>query len=343
MTISKNIISSIINEESNYDLIKDSIDSIYAEFYKITNIVKDNTYSDHGTILKSGEALTPQTAAGCIYDYVRTTKFLRGVYKALNTKINLLSNRKVKLLYAGSGPFASLVLPLLPLFKETDVEIDIIDFHKGSIDAVNTLISHYGYEKYFDKIIVGDATEFNSEDKKYDIIISETMRNALSIEPQVAISLQLYKFLAEDGIFLPEKISVTAVVADLHSELSTSKSKWQNFWLNIKRYQAINRRIVLGDVFILEKNVREKYDFSEIDKNLMNLETYEVPKKLGEMKDLIFLTTINIFDDIVLSEQDNSGLTKVYFDQNTRFLTGGEQLKFQFLLGPYPKVITSIV
>ena len=319
-----------------------SIEQIFLEYYKITKLVNNSKNTDHGTLLSNGEALTPQTAAGCIYDYVRTTKFLRAVFRAINSKKNNTTNGKVKILYAGSGPFASLLLPLLPLLKDAEIEIDIIDFHKGSIDALNTLINNYGYDNYFDKIIVGDATEFNSTEKKYDIIISETMRNALATEPQVAISLNLFQFLADDGIFLPEKITLTAVVANLQRELSTSKSKWKTFWLKVKRSQAINSRIVLGDVFILDKNVKENYDFSDIDKNIINLKNIEVPKELRRMKDLILLTTIKIFDNIILSEEDNTGLTKIYFDQNVRFLTGGEKLEFKFQLGSYPRIITQI-
>jgi len=344
MTIPYKYINYILDEESSFELIKKSIDSIFIEFYKLTGLTQNSKYHDHGTLLSNGEALTPQTAAGCIYDYVRTAKYLRSVWKAVNNKKTGLVTGKVKILYAGSGPFASLLLPLLPLLSENEIEIDIIDFHQGSIDALNSLINYYDYQNYYDKIIVGDATKFqNADNKKYDIILTETMRNGLAIEPQVAITVHLLQFLADAGILLPEKINITAVVADLQSELSTSKSKWKTFWFNIKKTQAVINRIVLGDVFVLDKNVRENYDFSDYDKNLINLKKIEVPKKLGRIKDLILLTTINIFDDITLKEEDNTGLTKIYFDQNVGFLKGGEKLEFKYQLGSYPKIITEIL
>ena len=45
------------------------------------------------------------------------------------------------------------------------------------------------------------------------------------------------------------------------------------------------------------------------------------------MRNLILLTEIIIFDDVILSEEDETGLTKLYFDQNLG-PCGGKEIKF---------------
>ncbi len=60
-----------------------------------------------------------QTAAGSILDYIKTTKFLRAIKKAIDFQLNYLAKEKIKIMYVGTGPFASLIIPLIPLYKET--------------------------------------------------------------------------------------------------------------------------------------------------------------------------------------------------------------------------------
>ncbi len=202
----------ILNEESIYKEVKDSIDKIAQSFYQITNLPSKVEKADHGSKLPDGEALSPQTAAGCIFDYVRTTKFLRGIKKAIDFQLKN-KNDKVKIMYVGSGPFATLLLPLLPLFSESQLVVNIIDFHISSIKALHKILSIYDLEKYFDEILIIDALEYkNDKNYSFDLIIIETMQKALIAEPQVAITNYFSKFLAKDGILIPEEIKISAAL-----------------------------------------------------------------------------------------------------------------------------------
>ena len=112
----KESIEIILNEKSKYSDIKDSIDKLAMNFYQITNLSGNLKKAEHGTILPDGEALTPQTAAGCIFDYVRTTKFLRGIKKALDFQVNTLKKKKVHIMYVGCGPHATLLVTLMKFY-----------------------------------------------------------------------------------------------------------------------------------------------------------------------------------------------------------------------------------
>ena len=206
------------------------------------------------------------------------------------------------------------------------------------------LISHYGFNNYFNEILCDDAVNYqHKKEYLYDIIIIETMQKALYAEPQVAITNHVSQYLAKDGFLIPEAMKVSAVLADLRSELSSSSSKWTNFWFNIKRADAKNKRIFLKDVFVLDKNIRTKYDTKNLTDNRILLPTIPIQSSVGRMRDLILLTEIIIFDDVILSEEDETGLTKLYFDQNLGPVEAGKQIKFSYQLGSYPRFLMEYV
>jgi hypothetical protein len=334
----------ILNEHSKYGAIKDAIDNLAGNFYRITNLAGNVKKAEHGIILPDGEALTPQTAAGCIFDYVRTTKFLRGVKKAIDIQLNTQGKNKIKIMYVGCGPHATLLFPLIPLYDETQLEINLIDYHQESIDSLKLLISHYGLSNYFNEILCDNAVNYHhKKEYLYDLIIIETMQKALYAEPQVAITNHVSQYLATDGFLIPEAIKVSAVLADLRSELSSSSNKWTNFWFNIKRADAKNKRIFLKGVFVLDKNIRTKYDTRNLTANRISLPTVPIKSRVGRMRDIILLTEIIIFEDIILSEEDETGLTKLYFDQNLRPVEEGKQIKFSYQLGSNPRFLMEYV
>jgi len=61
------------------------------------------------------------------------------------------------------------------------------------------------------------------------------------------------------------------------------------------------------------------------------------------MSNLILLTEIVIFEDVILSEEDETGLTKLYFDQNLGPVKEGKQIRFSYLLGSYPRFLMDYV
>lgn len=290
-----------------------------------------------------GEYLSPRTAAGSILDYVRTTKFLRGIKKAIDYQLNIIGKNSVDIMYVQPGPNAELILPLLPLYKNNQLSVNIIGFHKQSIDAVNSLISHFELKEYFGEIITGDPLLFeNSSENKFDLLIIETIQKALVTEPQLALTNHLSKFLADDGALIPEQIKVTAALADLPTELAFSDSKWTNFWLNIKRKNALNNRIFLNELLIVDKNITEEHNLSDLPNKQINLVSVKVTNETSRMKNLILLTEINIFDDVILSEEDDTGITKLYFDRDVPSIEIGMTINFSYQLGSYPRFLLNV-
>ena len=61
---------------------------------------------------------------------------------------------------------------------------------------------------YSIKLLNEDATKYQITEDTPDIIISETMQNALPKEQQVSIFLNLMRQVKFDSIFIPEKIEL---------------------------------------------------------------------------------------------------------------------------------------
>lgn len=332
----------ILNENSTFGNIKNSIDELHKSFSGITNLTGKLEKAQSGIIFSEGEALSPISAAGTILDYVKTTKFIRGVKNAIDSQLESHNKKKVKLLYVGPGPYASLIIPLLPLFNENQLVVNLIDFHQESIDAVKKIIAKYELNKYVNQILAMDATKYLNQDQQFDIIIIDTIQKALVTEPQVALTKHFSQFLAGNGTLIPQEVKVSAVLADLQSELSFSPTNRKSFWMNLKRKNAVNRRILLDDIFVLDKNVNEKYFSNSLVNNQITLPKAKVQNKIGRMVNLILLTEITIFDNIILSEEDDTGLTKLYYDQNIKPVNEGTEISFYYQLGSYPRFLMEL-
>lgn len=159
--------------------------------------------------LESGKAIGSTWAALCIDDLLRTKRFVKGVYEAVKSLLDE-GKASVEILYAGSGPFATLVLPLTTIFREDQVRIRALEINPASGQHLKQLIGALGIEGYFRSIEQVDASCYQIPNaNEIDILLSETMQRGLEKEPQVAIMYNLVPQLREDVILIPEKIELS--------------------------------------------------------------------------------------------------------------------------------------
>lgn len=208
----EDIIKVILDKNSStMQLMKVSKDLLdfFDQFSGLKNInhlnLKDLTQS---TLLDSGVAISPPEAASCIAEYMRTTKFLRGVYEAIIDMKEKFNGEKIHLLYAGTGPFATLITPLLHLFDPKDLEVTFLDIHESSLNILKSLYQTLNLTEFVKEYRCEDASTYKLASKTH-IILSETMRSALEDEPQVNITLNLLPQVCEGGLFLPQRIELT--------------------------------------------------------------------------------------------------------------------------------------
>lgn len=224
--ILKSITDTIIDEASKPTLLHKVLNEFAEHCSEISHIKPDPTFDAWAddTFLQNGVAINPQAAAFCIMDYQRSVVFIRGVYSAIKTARRRFEGQSIKILYAGCGPFATLLLPLLTKFQPGELDIFFLDIHQCSLDSVKQLIQHFDLGHHTIQTLQADACDYQ-HDSELHLVIAETMQKSLEQEPQFAVTANLAPQLADHGIFIPERIEVELCLAYLKDEQEIFKSQ----------------------------------------------------------------------------------------------------------------------
>lgn len=159
--------------------------------------------------LDTGKAIALKWAAACVDDRIRTQRFVRGVHAAIKDLLKKKGGKPVTILYCGSGPFATLVMPLITVFSSLQLQFIFLEVNPISVEYLKKTLTSFNAQAYLKFIFVGDATTFQlPEGTEADILLVECLQRALESEPQVAINYNLLPQLNEDVVLIPKKISL---------------------------------------------------------------------------------------------------------------------------------------
>ncbi len=159
--------------------------------------------------LPSGKALAPFYAAACIQDPLRTKKFARGVFEAVSAAQKRFPGERLHLLYAGTGPFATLILPLCTVFSPSEIGFTLLEAHPESARHLHKVIDAFGLQDFVHSIEETDATIYQAS-QPFHILLIETMQAGLATEPQLAITQHLVPQLVPGGTLIPQAITIQA-------------------------------------------------------------------------------------------------------------------------------------
>lgn len=173
------------------------------------------------TRLRYGTAIAPVEAGHCIFDAFRTRAFATGVIDAIEHRRRVDPTRPVRVVYAGCGPFASLLLPACVQFGPDELQCTLIDLHDRSVASVRRVVTALGFDRHIVAIEQADATSYVLTDQ-VDVIVVECMLRGLSREPQVAITWNLVNQAGADVILVPEGIRLYLCAVDT-GELAPSQ------------------------------------------------------------------------------------------------------------------------
>jgi len=312
----------ILDCADDFVVMKQSVDTLYQLFCCITQVDALNLNGNKDIMLSSGKAISTAAAAHCLLEMKRTAVFLRGIRKAITNKIAENKNSPIQLLYAGTGPYGTLVIPLLTLFSKEEIRVDLIDINSESLNALQILIKALQLENCIGEVYCTDATTFIVE-KKYDIVVSETMLACLKNEPQVAIMQNLIPQLPPEAIFIPEEISIDAALTNPkmeHERLFYYESEQPPF-----------RRIALGNLFTVNKQ--------NLNPNNMQ-KTLTIPDE-KEFPALKLFTTVQVFGNEILSENDSSiTMPVIFYDLHRQPV---RHVAFEYIQGQKPHIESRVI
>jgi predicted RNA methylase len=292
-----------------HDKLAPAITDYVALLSQIVKIDSDDEQNRKHIQSEMGQAIGTFWAAQCVKEILRTQRFVRSLFSAIKEKLKQKSG-PVQVIYAGTGPFAALALPVMMHFTPAEVQFTLLEINQQTYDVLLKVLYAFNLNAYIAKCEVADATIYQVENKNIDIVLSETMSRALIKEPQVAIMLNFARQLPSDTIFIPEEINVG---------LSTQHKSGTEPKL-IKRLMEFNT------------SLRQKLVDNTIDFN-WQFDEVAVKTELEEGESLFFSTEIKVYEANCLDFNDCSLnlLERVKTDK-----LDPENLKFRYALKETP-------
>lgn len=331
----------ILDECSTAAQTREALDQLAAFFSAIGGIEPDRSFAGwrEDAFLAQGVAINPGAAAFCLRDYQRSAFFMRGVYAALATLRHRFAGERLRILYAGCGPFALQLLPILEKFAPDSLDIILLDIHQESLDSVGKLLPLLapGHDRV--KRIRRDASTYQHAAPLH-LIIAETMQKSLEQEPQLAVTANLAPQLAQGGIFIPERIEVELCLANLAQEQTLLT---QGDPVNAASLEAEGRRVPMATLLCLEASNAAPLMASAIWHKTssqweIDLGAVEIPA-LGPEHTLeaVLFTRVQVYDSIRLGDYDCQ-LTLPSRPPELSLLTPNSSFRASYQLGAYPRL-----
>lgn len=212
------ITSSLLEDQINYQTLSQSTNDFFRLLMDITQMIASDEDHLKSVLLPHGKGIGPYWAALCVKDMIRTRNFTRGLYFAIQAAKVRFPDTPIHILYAGTGPFATLALPLTTVFTSEEIQFTFLEANPPSFEMLHRTIQAFEMEPFIKNIVLTDATLYQPSETIH-ILLSETMQRALDTEPQVAITQHLVQYLHPDGFLLPESIVVQAGLLNPADEL----------------------------------------------------------------------------------------------------------------------------
>ena len=197
----------------DYEQLSKAIFQLREFYLKISEVDLENDMNRKDIHLSNGKALGTSWAARCVDDIIRTKKFVSGVYQAVQKLLGEHPEKRVHILYAGTGPFGTLVTPLTTLFSSDQLQFTFLELNSVSYQKIQQVVKRMEIESYVRRIVQTDASSYQIPiNEKVDILLSETMQNGLKKEQQVPIIYNLLRQIDYEVILIPELIELQLAV-----------------------------------------------------------------------------------------------------------------------------------
>ncbi|MFN0212888.1 MAG: phytanoyl-CoA dioxygenase [Saprospiraceae bacterium] len=205
------IARTLLGADTEFLAINGAIKQFFELLMDITGIEPGNDVHREHLILPSGKCIGPYWAAMCVKDLLRTKKFVHGLYLGIRAAQQKFPDTTIQVLYAGTGPFATLALPMTALFSPDEVQFTLLEIQPESVRMLHKVIEAFQIDAYIQDIVQGDAMQYQCDPaRRAHVLLSETMQNGLRNEPQVAITLNLVPQIQPGGILIPAQVQVWA-------------------------------------------------------------------------------------------------------------------------------------
>lgn len=326
----KSIVISILNAQTPEEYIASA--EKLSNFYGKLVTSKEHLTQDNEVAVKGGVALSGFHAAACVDDFFRTVSFIKGVHNAIKKLGNDFPEKTINILYAGTGPYATLILPLLPLLDKNRMAVIFLDINASSIESVRGLTDTLGLNEYNLNYVVADATTYTiPENFAIDLVVSETMHYGLTLEPQVAIVKNLAPQMPLHAILIPEEINIDFGYSFFAKEPFVSR--FADIPKGYNKLQPYEYRKIIDRLFTINK---ELFSNQVSHESRFVSDFYPLPSDFSNHPDACIFTGVTIFDNIKLKTAE-SLITNPYCIVSLQCLDINSDIQFVYDFSDMPK------
>lgn len=299
--------------------------------FRISNEAINNEEYRNNVQLENGVAIGTLWAANCLDDLVRTYKFIRGIEVAIQEKIH--QKDSLHILYAGTGPFASLILPFILKYAYLNITYTLLEVNPLSFEVLKSTIKKLGFETNNINFINQDATKYQfPKNFSPDIIVSETMQRALDSEQQVSVFYNLMNQSNSDTVFIPEKI--TLAIGTGSSENGKPDIQ-QKYYREHHKVFEVSKEAMNSENWLFDKTTTQL--------NFTKKQTILKIEELSTASEIVVMTEITIYknEKLIINE---SGLTiPKYIKDVSNNKKESLTIKSKYVIGSEPKLEIKII
>lgn len=272
--------------------------------------------------LHSGLALSPDSAAHCLLDGLRTARLAQALDTAVSRSLRRRGKRGVEVLYAGCGPLAPLALLVAARHSGQALRFTLVDVHADALVCASLLFERAGLAHCLRQTICADAARLELDpDWRPHILVAEVMQRALGCEPQLAVMANLHAQCAADVVLVPSRIRVSATLARLAPATAAVIRARPRFLVQLLE---LSRTTLPALTRTLTSGVTE-----------LKLQDLRIPEQIRPDLRLKLRTRIQAGPGLSLRD-DDSGLTQPHLEMALGPLIPGETLSVVYQLGPRP-------
>lgn len=315
----------ILDRNTTPIVLLNACNSLFDLFTELTHLNAEKIATRETINTANGDAIGTIWAAMCLKDNIRTKQFIKGLHRAITDKLTDNKNRPIRILYAGTGPFATLAIPMMTLFSSDEISFTFLEINTETITHLKVVIEALGAENYVENIIQCDASEYQLKDTNFDIFLTETMQNSLRKEPQVPIAINFMKQLPANTIMIPETIVVKATLNDLGKEANEFSS------------DTYLPPLVLENLIQFDKSYIDNF---QKDSSFPLIEVMLSEVERDHYHDICLVTEITTYKDLKIKYKE-SGLTMP--EKIDALQSKYEKINFQYTLGKDPGFKTTIL
>ena len=347
--------------ETKLGLLFEQLYEVYQQAKIPVSLRKRQFVSAHGLVISPDFCVTTQK------DTIRVRAFIRAADQAIG-KLSTVYNSCLHIVYPACGPFAPLLLPLIAYYKETgrfdenNLRITLIDIQPGAVTSLAAVTHEMGIAGYINEILCQDACDYQTNSPVH-LVVLEAMQHGFSKEGHLPMARHFASLIAENGIMLPEEVTLRAVLATGQQEFI---EQWQdnNNRVSETGMLAANSksRVELGDILRLNLKSLKALEDQVLDEHTRLIECGEVSIPPLAQSDessmdkpmLLICTRIKIYHQEFLGEYD-SGITHPLPDMNVcinfaprevkpgdLLVNSGDKLKFFYRLNGLPGFLATV-